>query len=193
MMNHFEDSAARLGQVASRRLARRQLQERDQLPRTWRVRSGPRRSRPGSCCTASDSPCRPAASTSWAATVEVDETFIGGKARNMHKARRKPGRSPGPAATDKTTVLGMIERGGEVRAEVIPDSSATRSNGHVRKHVEPGCDRLHRRAARPTAAWTPTSPMQTVDHAERVRGRARPHERHRELLGPKFASWLRWR
>ena len=50
--------------------------------------------------------------------VEVDETFIGGKARNMHsseKARRITGRGP----TDKTIVLGMLERGGIVRTKVV--------------------------------------------------------------------------
>ena len=42
--------------------------------------------------------------------VKVDETFIGGKARNMHadgKVRRITGRGP----TDKAIVLGMLERG----------------------------------------------------------------------------------
>ncbi len=51
--------------------------------------------------------------------VEVDETFIGGKARNMHSSKRK-------IASDrrhygKTIVMGMIERGGKVRTEVITD------------------------------------------------------------------------
>src|ERR1700694_996319 len=42
--------------------------------------------------------------------VEVDETFIGGKARNMHKnvkARRITGTGP----MDKTAVFGVLERG----------------------------------------------------------------------------------
>jgi ISXO2-like transposase domain len=45
--------------------------------------------------------------------VEVDETFIGGKARNMHAAKRAKnitGRGP----EGKETVFGMVERGGEV-------------------------------------------------------------------------------
>ncbi len=59
-------------------------------------------------------------------TVEVDETFIGGKARNMHKADRRrkfgaamKGMNP---ATGKTPVLGMIERDGKVRARVVDDT-----------------------------------------------------------------------
>ena len=50
--------------------------------------------------------------------VEVDETFIGGKARNMHadvKARRITGRGP----NDKTAALGMLERGGVVTTKVV--------------------------------------------------------------------------
>jgi transposase-like protein len=55
--------------------------------------------------------------------VEVDETYIGGKAKNMHKdvrerhalARR---RRPGTAYDNKTMVVGAIERGGPVRLQV---------------------------------------------------------------------------
>lgn len=46
--------------------------------------------------------------------VEVDETFIGGKARNMHLAQRKR-RITGTGGKDKVAVLGMLERGGKVR------------------------------------------------------------------------------
>jgi transposase-like protein len=51
--------------------------------------------------------------------VEVDETFIGGKARNMHKERRARMRHYGRGA-DKTIVMGILERKGEVHAKVIP-------------------------------------------------------------------------
>src|SRR6266480_3569675 len=47
---------------------------------------------------------------------EVDETYVGGKAKNMHKdvrARRIQGRG----ASDKAMVLGAIERGGQVRLD----------------------------------------------------------------------------
>lgn len=52
--------------------------------------------------------------------VEVDETFIGGKARNMHKARRIRMTNVGKY-TAKTVVMGMLERGGSVRTAVIPE------------------------------------------------------------------------
>src|SRR5580658_239044 len=70
--------------------------------------------------------------------IEVDETFIGGKARNMHKSdkRRKGLKGGGPAG--KTIVLGMLEREGKVRATVIPDRSKSVMQENVRPHVETG-------------------------------------------------------
>src|SRR5882672_9451987 len=50
--------------------------------------------------------------------VEVDETFIGGKARNMHVATRKR-RITGTGGKDKTIVFGMVERGGQVKTQVV--------------------------------------------------------------------------
>ena len=53
--------------------------------------------------------------------VEADETFVGGKAKNMHPGRRKVAIS-GDAATDKAVVFGMLDRETrKVRAEVIPN------------------------------------------------------------------------
>ena len=51
--------------------------------------------------------------------VEVDETFIGGKARNMHLDVKKR-RITGTGGRDKTAVMGILERGGYVRAQVVP-------------------------------------------------------------------------
>jgi transposase-like protein len=69
--------------------------------------------------------------------VEVDETFIGGKARNMHRSVRE-GMSKGGGSIDKTAVLGMVERGGRVRAEVIPNTKGDTLKPRVRKAVEAG-------------------------------------------------------
>ena len=69
--------------------------------------------------------------------VEVDETFIGGKARNMHAPQRKR-RITGRGATDKTAVLGVLERGGEVRAMVVPDRKKRTLQTEVKKHVAAG-------------------------------------------------------
>lgn len=51
--------------------------------------------------------------------VEVDETFIGGKARNMHKSKRMKLRER--PHYGKTIVMGILERGGKVTTRVIRD------------------------------------------------------------------------
>jgi transposase-like protein len=69
--------------------------------------------------------------------IEVDETFIGGKARNMHVAQRRR-RITGTGTKDKTAVLGILERGGKVRTVVVPNRKKHALQGEVRKHVEAG-------------------------------------------------------
>jgi transposase-like protein len=69
--------------------------------------------------------------------VEVDETFIGGKARNMHMAQRKR-RITGTGTKDKTAVMGILERGGKVRSMVVPNRRKHALQGEVKKHVEAG-------------------------------------------------------
>jgi len=69
--------------------------------------------------------------------VEVDETFIGGKARNMHIAQRKR-RITGTGGKDKTAVLGILERGGKVRTTVINDRKKKTLQAEVHQHVEAG-------------------------------------------------------
>ena len=70
--------------------------------------------------------------------VEVDETFIGGKARNMHteaKARKIQGRR-GPMG--KAIVAAVLERGGKVRAKVIDRRKKKQLQALVRDNVEAG-------------------------------------------------------
>ena len=69
--------------------------------------------------------------------VEVDETFIGGKARNMHVSARKR-RITGTGGKDKTAVLGMLERNGKVRTTVIENRRKKTIQPEVREHVEAG-------------------------------------------------------
>jgi transposase-like protein len=69
--------------------------------------------------------------------VEADETFIGGKARNMH-AGVKQRRITGTGTKDKVAVMGILERGGEVRLSVVPNRRKAVLQGEVRKHVKPG-------------------------------------------------------
>ena len=69
--------------------------------------------------------------------VEVDETFIGGKARNMH-VRKRAKRITGRGATGKTVVLGMLQRGGKVRTAVIDERDKDTLQGFVRENVRRG-------------------------------------------------------
>ena len=46
--------------------------------------------------------------------VGVDETFIGGKARNMHASKRAK-KITGTGGKDKEIAMGMVERGGKVK------------------------------------------------------------------------------
>jgi transposase-like protein len=73
------------------------------------------------------------------APVEVDETFIGGKARNMHRAKRQQ-RIKGTGGNDKTIVMGMLQRGGKVKALVVPDRKQATVQQIVRHYVEPGSE-----------------------------------------------------
>jgi len=71
--------------------------------------------------------------------VEADETFIGGKARNMHKSvyeRRITGM--GQSFRDKTIVMGILERGGHIRTQVIADRQKETLPPIVRQHVATG-------------------------------------------------------
>ena len=69
--------------------------------------------------------------------VEADETFIGGKARNMHKSKRER-RITGTGGKDKTAVMGLLERGGKVRTKVISSRKRKELHAEVKKHVEAG-------------------------------------------------------
>lgn len=70
--------------------------------------------------------------------VEVDETFVGGKLRNMHKDKKVIYNKRG-GAYGKTIVMGMLDRGrGEVRAKVIQDTKRETLQPQVEKHVKFG-------------------------------------------------------
>lgn len=65
-------------------------------------------------------------------TVEVDETYIGGKARNMHKGKRK---AKGRGAVGKAIVMGLLERGGKVVTEVVKDTKKKTVHAQVKDKV----------------------------------------------------------
>jgi transposase-like protein len=97
-------------------------------------------------------------------TVEVDETYIGGKARNMHKSVRKQ-KITGTGMTDKVAVLGMIERGGYLRAEVIADTKRSTLQPRIRDAVEIGAS-VYTDAAGGYSGLDADYDHRVVDHAE---------------------------
>jgi transposase-like protein len=69
--------------------------------------------------------------------VEVDETFIGGKARNMHRSVRAR-RIHGTGGSGKVAVMGLLERHGEVRTMVVPNTKRKSLRREINSHVETG-------------------------------------------------------
>jgi transposase-like protein len=67
--------------------------------------------------------------------VEVDETFIGGKAKNMHKAKREA-IIQGRGSVGKTAVMGLLERKGRVLAKVIERTDRETLHSEVKANVE---------------------------------------------------------
>jgi len=74
--------------------------------------------------------------------IEVDETFIGGLARNMHKAKKKE-KIEGAGPVGKTIVMGLLERHGidknsKIKTAVVPNTGYKTLQDQVRKHAETG-------------------------------------------------------
>jgi transposase-like protein len=69
--------------------------------------------------------------------IEADETFIGGKARNMHASTRAK-RIKGTGGKDKTAVMGILERGGRVRTKVVDNTKKRTLQSEIREHVLAG-------------------------------------------------------
>jgi transposase-like protein len=69
--------------------------------------------------------------------VEADETYVGGKAINKHGRRSGKG-----GANDKTPVVGVVERGGDVIAKVLPVASKTNVHEFIHQNVDPHAEML---------------------------------------------------
>lgn len=69
--------------------------------------------------------------------IEVDETFVGGKARNMHLSKRRS-RITGTGGKDKAPVLGFLQRGGEVRAQLVSSRKRNTLVPNIERHIAEG-------------------------------------------------------
>jgi transposase-like protein len=97
--------------------------------------------------------------------VEVDETFIGGKARNMHVDVRER-RITGTGGKDKTVVMGMLERGGEVRLAIVPNRKKKAIQEQVRNDIAAG-SALYSDALQSYDGLSQEYAHQVIDHAEK--------------------------
>jgi transposase-like protein len=97
--------------------------------------------------------------------VEVDETYIGGLARNMHRDKRDK-KIHGTGGSGKVAVMGLLERNGKVRAKVIADATQATLHGEVKQHIENGAELF-------TDGWKGYSGLHTdyvhqvINHAEK--------------------------
>lgn len=105
--------------------------------------------------------------------VEVDETYIGGKARNMHRsalalrvaefATPRTGRNQ---TTGKVAVMGLLERHGEVRTMVVSGTKRSHLQREVYNHVEQGST-VYTDALRSYNALENDFTHKVINHAEK--------------------------
>lgn len=102
--------------------------------------------------------------------VEVDETFIGGKARNMHTDKRRE-RMKGRGPVGKAAVMGLLQRHpgkgqSKVRLAVVPNRRKHKLQGEVSKHVEDG-SAVYTDALKSYDGLDLYYQHKVIDHAER--------------------------
>jgi transposase-like protein len=97
--------------------------------------------------------------------VEVDETFVGGLAKNRHKDKRGGGDGTGGIGSGKSVIVGAVRRKGKVIARVIQNVRASTLTSFVREAVS------HRVSLLCTDQWVGYKhldrefPHETIDHA----------------------------
>ena len=102
--------------------------------------------------------------------VEADETYIGGKRKNMPKAKRKA--LTGRGAVGKTAIVGAKDREtNRIAAKPIPATDAPHVAGFVAEHTEPGAT-VYTDEAAAYNALKPWYAHEAVNHSfgEYVRG-----------------------
>jgi transposase-like protein len=104
--------------------------------------------------------------------VEADETYIGGKARNMHAAKRKRlNVKRGRSIAGKVAVMALLDRHGkdglsQVRTRVLDNLRQRHVQSHIREHVAPGAT-LHTDTFSSYVGLNADYTHQVINHAEK--------------------------
>jgi transposase-like protein len=103
--------------------------------------------------------------------VEADETYIGGSVRFMHKSRLDKLRLGGKRQSyAKAVVMGLLERGGRVRAQVIAQGIHKPKKADMLRvidaNVEPGSEMITDSAAAYRQGLTPRFLHSFINHVE---------------------------
>jgi len=69
--------------------------------------------------------------------VECDETYVGGRTKFKH-ARKIAQLTKKPSIHDKTPVMGILQRGGQVRAMVVKNHKRVSLQAEIHKNIAPG-------------------------------------------------------
>lgn len=103
--------------------------------------------------------------------VEVDETFVGGKAKNMHKSKRDKD-DIGPGGKGKAVIVGAVQRKGNVVARVIANTEGETLRKFVREVVSHKVSLVSTDEARAYQTLNREFPHGAVNHSndEYVRG-----------------------
>ena len=99
--------------------------------------------------------------------IEADETYVGGKPRKRNKRDDNEPKNPRGRATKKTPVIGAVERGGKVVAQVAGSLSGRGVMDFLRKTVDPEGSVLITDEYRAYRAVRGTIPHAVIKHSER--------------------------
>jgi len=103
-------------------------------------------------------------------TVEVDETFIGGKGRNMHRSKHRRVLQGKHGTIGKVAVMGLLARHGKdghstIRTAIVPNTKRHPLHGEIRKHVHTGAT-VNTDALRSYRGLDDEYIHNVIDHAE---------------------------